>query len=92
MFPTLYSFLWDFISINLLLLLFNLIPLAPLDGDKMAEYLFPPRWARALETIRPYGPIILLAIVFVLPIIGIDLFAWILTPALYALRGLLIGI
>ncbi|NMC53488.1 MAG: site-2 protease family protein [Chloroflexi bacterium] len=92
MFPTLYSFLWDFISINLLLLLFNLIPLAPLDGDKMAEYLFPPRWARALETIRPYGPVILLAIVFVLPIVGIDLFAWILTPALYALRGLLIGI
>ena len=56
-----------FIIINLVLMLFNLIPLAPLDGDKIADYFFPPFMQRFLEVIRPYGPIILLALLFLVP-------------------------
>jgi Zn-dependent protease len=43
-FPTFYNFLYGFVVINLVLTFFNLIPLAPLDGEKIADYLFPPSW------------------------------------------------
>jgi Zn-dependent protease len=62
--PTLPQLLYTFIYINLLLMLFNLIPIPPLDGDKIARYFFPPSWNRVLDQIRPYGPLILLAVVF----------------------------
>ncbi len=81
-----------FIRINLVLMLFNLIPLAPLDGEKVAEYFFPPSWARVMETIRPYSMLILIAILFVLPYLGIDVLGAVLNPALSALTRLLTGL
>ncbi len=90
-FPTLVGFLWEFITINLVLMLFNLIPLAPLDGEKVAMYFAPSSWKRTLEEIRPYGPAILLMLLFVGPMIGIDLLGWIIYPPLRFLRGVLLG-
>jgi len=92
LFPTLSSFLIEFIIINLALMLFNLIPVAPLDGEKIAQYFFPPSWARFLDQIRPYGPIILMAVLFLGPAIGIDIFGLVFTPVLSKLFNLLIGI
>jgi Zn-dependent protease len=60
LFPSASEFLLQFIYINLILLFFNLIPLAPLDGEKVAEYLLPRPGQQFLERIRPYGPFILL--------------------------------
>ncbi len=60
--PSPASFLLEFIFINLILMIFNLLPLAPLDGDKVADYLLPPRGQQILDRIRPYGPMILLAL------------------------------
>jgi len=87
--PSLYMFLLQFIAINLILMVFNLIPLAPLDGEKIAGYFFPPPLARFFDTIRPYGPIILLAILFVGPMIGLDIFGWVVWPVVGALMTLL---
>lgn len=92
LFPSPFGFLWEFIAINLILMLFNLIPLAPLDGEKIALYLFPPTWADFLDRIRPYGPMILLLVLFVGPMIGIDLFKWVINPARILLTSLLLGI
>ncbi len=89
--PTLSQFLGGFIWINLILMLFNLIPLAPLDGEKVIEYFVPPAWSRVLDNIRPYGPIILLALVMILPYFGIDLIYTVLGPPLTFLVQLLIG-
>jgi Zn-dependent protease len=91
LFPTPYAFLIQFMFINLALALFNLIPLAPLDGEKIAESLFPPPWVRFLDRIRPYSSLILLAIVFVGPAIGIDIVGWIIYPAISAISRLLLG-
>jgi Zn-dependent protease len=90
-FPSLYVFLFDFMSINLVLLLFNLIPIAPLDGEKIAAYFFPPSWARVLDTIRPYGPMILLLVVFGGSLVGFNIIGAIMGPPLNALSKLLIG-
>lgn len=89
--PTAFSFLYEFIMINLLLMVFNLIPLAPLDGDKIADFLFPPAWQRVLATIRPYGSVILLVLLFVLPYLGLDIFGWLIWPPIQFLAQLLIG-
>jgi Zn-dependent protease len=83
--PTLPQILLVFISVNLLLMLFNLIPLYPLDGEKIASYFFPPSWVRVLDAIRPIALMILLALVFVGGL------SYIITPALNMLMRLLIG-
>jgi Zn-dependent protease len=88
--PTVSQLLYVFISTNLLLMLFNLIPIAPLDGEKIAIYILPPSWSRALERIRPYGPIILMAI-FALSFININVIGFIIDTPLRFLTGLLIG-
>ena len=90
--PSAYLFLRIFIQINLLLMLFNLIPLAPLDGEKAAQSLFPASWVRFLDTIRPYGPLILMVLVFVLPSVGIDIIGWTLLPLFNIFWRLLIGV
>ena len=89
--PTPAEFLLEFIFINLLLMLFNLIPLFPLDGEKVLEYFLPARQAQFLGDIRPYGPLILFALVFVGPVIGLDIFGLIIRPPLEFLFRLLVG-
>ncbi|NQS92197.1 MAG: site-2 protease family protein [Chloroflexi bacterium] len=89
--PTPVGFLFDFITINLILGLFNMIPLPPLDGDKIADFFMPESWRDVTARIRPYGPMILIAIFMVGPYFGINLLGWILDKPLYFLMNLLIG-
>lgn len=83
--PTAAQVLFVFIYINLLLMLFNLIPFAPLDGEKIARYFLPSSWGIFLDQIRPFSPIILLALVF------LGLISNILTPVLSWMMGIFIG-
>ena len=52
-----------FILINLVLFFFNLIPIFPLDGEKVLTYFLPPAGQAFLAQIRPYGPILLAGLV-----------------------------
>jgi Zn-dependent protease len=89
--PSMGDFLLEFLFINLALFFFNLLPLAPLDGEKVIAFFLPEHWAEALERIRPYSPIILLVIVFVLPMLGFDLIDLIIRQPLISLALFLIG-
>jgi Zn-dependent protease len=89
--PTLDKLLYEFVLINLLLCLFNLIPIAPLDGEKIFTYFLPANIAGVFDTIRPYGPMILLALVFLGPLLGINLLGMIIGPPLQALMSILVG-
>jgi Zn-dependent protease len=89
--PSLDLLVYEFVFINLILLLFNLIPIAPLDGEKVAYYLLPPSGQQFLDTIRPYGPLILLAVLFIVPYLGFNFLGVVLGPPLQALLGLLVG-
>jgi Zn-dependent protease len=89
--PSPADFLYTFFIINLVLMLFNLIPISPLDGEKIAEFLLPPTWADRFARIQPYGPIILLIIVFVGPRFGVDIIGSIMNPAIQGLTRLLLG-
>ena len=91
--PSPTELLLQFIIINLALMLFNLIPLAPLDGEKVLSYLLPSRsgFSRFMDTIRPYGPLILLGLLVAGRTIGVDVIGWIMGPPLNAMFGLLVG-
>ncbi len=51
------------IHFNLLLALFNLIPIPPLDGSKMLEGLTPSKYYFMYQWLQRYGPIVLLCII-----------------------------
>jgi Zn-dependent protease len=61
--PSLSTFLLTFIFLNLILLLFNLIPVAPLDGEKVLAYFLPANGQETLFRLRPYGPMILMGLI-----------------------------
>lgn len=50
------------ISINVVLMVLNLIPLPPLDGGRVAVGLLPGRWGWALSRVEPYGFFVLIAL------------------------------
>jgi Zn-dependent protease len=89
--PSLSDFLLEFLFVNLALFLFNLIPLAPLDGEKVITFFLPDHWAEFYDRIRPYSPLILLAIVFFLPMFGLDLINILIRQPLMDLATFLIG-
>lgn len=89
--PSLDKLLYEFVFINLLLCLFNLIPIAPLDGEKIFTYFLPANMARVFDTIRPYGPMILMALIFLGPLLGINILGMIIGPPLQAMMSFLVG-
>lgn len=50
------------VHINIVLAIFNLIPIPPLDGSKLASILLPYEPAMAIKRLEPYGFFILIAI------------------------------
>ena len=63
-FPSAFQLASEFVFINLLLMLFNLTPISPLDGEKVLSYFLPPAGQAIMDRIRPYGPMLLIGIIF----------------------------
>ncbi len=59
--------LFTFISINVFLAMFNLIPLPPFDGSHIVEGLLPDGAAHAYGKLRPFGLPLLFLLLLVLP-------------------------
>lgn len=57
--------LFAFVQLNLLLAVFNMIPVPPLDGGNVLAGLVTGSMAAALDRIRPYGIVILYALMFI---------------------------
>lgn len=68
--------LWYSVEINLVLAVLNLWPIPPLDGSKIAVGLLPPALALPLWRLSRYGMLFLLAIFFLAPLAGINVFGW----------------
>jgi Zn-dependent protease len=66
--PGVRQFALMFVAVNVALFLFNLIPLAPLDGNSVLNGIVGQRLAALLRPLQTYGPIILM---------GLFLISWI---------------
>jgi Zn-dependent protease len=53
---------WEALQINLLLAIFNLLPIPPLDGSSVLAGVLPEHAAAALDRVRPYGFVLLYAL------------------------------
>jgi Zn-dependent protease len=73
-------------ELNLMLLVFNLLPIPPLDGGNLLETLLPRRWLPAFRHLVPYGIVVLLLLVLVPQFRGgLD---WLLNVARHAMYAL----
>jgi Zn-dependent protease len=70
------------IFLNVILAVFNLIPIPPLDGSWVLEGILPRSFGRAMDMIRPYGFLILILLLYS------GAFNWVLGPVFDIVRSI----
>jgi Zn-dependent protease len=90
--PSAFGFLIIGVQINVLLMVFNLMPIPPLDGFTILLGLLPSELAFQLLPLRQYGTLILIVVIFLLPRVGFSVFDLIISPTLNTLVPILLGL
>ncbi len=74
------------VLVNVILMVFNMIPLPPLDGGRVAVGLLPDVLAYPLSRLENAGIFILIGVLFLLPLAArefgydVNVFAWVIEP------------
>lgn len=86
------DFLFQFIVVNIMLFLFNMIPIAPLDGEKVMAYTMPNSWLSGFETVQKVGPYILLGVILLGRFTNISLFGFLMDTPMEKIYSFLTGL
>ena len=93
--PDVVLFIFEFFAlINLVLAMFNLIPIPPLDGSRVVQYFLKGEALRAYSQLERYGFVIVLALVFILPqlIPSFNPIGWYFNYTVYPILHVLTGV
>ena len=83
--------LFVLIMLNLLLAVFNLIPVAPLDGSRAILGVLPRHLAEAFRRLEPWGPGILLTVILLDVFANTRILIRVIGPAVNTLSNLMVG-
>jgi Zn-dependent protease len=90
--PTPYMFLEYFLYVNLALMIFNLLPIPPLDGHEILSFILPADLAARWESFgSQYGTFLLIALLMIGPLLGFDFVRLVMQPVIIFIRGILLG-
>jgi Zn-dependent protease len=78
------------VLLNLSLACFNLLPVFPLDGEKVIVGLIPGRWVRTALRVRNYGMVVLFFLLASGPVFGYSIFGWLVDWVIYPLFRFLV--
>jgi Zn-dependent protease len=68
------------LQINLALAIFNILPIAPLDGSKILAGLLPARYSSFIFTAERYGPFVLLGLIILGRVTGVPILGGLIWP------------
>lgn len=86
--------LFYMVFINAILAVFNMLPIPPLDGGRVAVGVLPNFLARPLSRLEPYGMLIIIMMIFIIPMGGsylglnLNVFQYIIFPPVEVIIGL----
>ena len=68
------------LKINLALAVFNILPIAPLDGSKILYGILPPRYGKLIFALERYGPFILIGLIILGRTTGVSILGGLIWP------------
>ena len=68
--PWLAANLTNLLVLDVILAVFNLLPVPPLDGGRIAVGILPKALAEPLSRVEPYGLFLIIGLIFILPFLG----------------------